>query len=229
MSIPIQKALKYADAIHASLAPFCAKIEIAGSIRRARESVGDVDVVCLAHPGQDAALRARAKAKTTVVSEGPHSLVVTMANGVQIDLWFAQPQSADLLRVTPGTWGTVLLCRTGSREHNILICERARSAGMRWDPTRGLFRGDALVASETEKEIFEALGLQWIPPALRESNVNHLQWLLTAPEQPSRPAAKGSPVAPADAARMFAKMRAVCASAGDDLQRRLAPTTPPVP
>jgi DNA polymerase (family 10) len=212
----IKEAIKVGDAVLAALGPYCQRIEIAGSIRRARDPVGDVDVVCLPHPGQEAGLRSRAKAKSRAISEGDHSLIVETANGVQVDIWFAAGESCDLLTKTPSTWGTVLLCRTGSKEHNISLCTLARAQGMRWDPPRGLFRGDALVASDSEHAIFEALGLRFIPPALREAGLNHIEWSLPKPSPMPLP----SSVSPRDAARMFADIKARCASAGNELERR---------
>ena len=94
-----------------------------------------------------------------------------IADGLpQIDLFFAYPATADLLESTPGNWGSVLLCRTGSRQHNIYLVERAKSLGLVWNPYRGVLDNGRVIASETKEEIFAALKLDFIPPQNRERN-----------------------------------------------------------
>lgn len=165
--IPAQKAWPLADRILAALAPYCAQIEVAGSLRRARPYVGDIDIVALPHPGQEEGLRQRAKARCRVVSEGPQALVLVLENGWQLDLWIARPDHSDLLETVPSNWGTLLLCRTGSKEHNIWLAQRAGQRGLGWHPHRGVLREGSIIASRTEAEVYAALGLRWIPPGLR--------------------------------------------------------------
>ena len=221
LSLPLADGIRIADHVVAVLGPYCAKIAIAGSIRRCCEHVGDVDVVCMVHPGQDSALRSRARLRSSVVTEGRDSLVLRLPSGVQVDLWFAQPDTRDLLSSTPSTWGTVLLCRTGSREHNIRLCQRAQAMGLRWDPIRGVFRGDQHVASATEDDVFAAIGLRHIPAALRDGSVDHDEYSTAIPTPVDRPKPAAKPVSDRDAAVMFQRMRAICAEAGDELQRRV--------
>lgn len=228
-TLGLADGIRIADRVVAVLGPYCARIAIAGSIRRCCEQVGDVDIVCMAHPGQDAALRSRAKLRSSVVSEGRDSLVLRLPTGVQVDLWFAQEDTRDLLSTSPSTWGTVLLSRTGSREHNIRLCQRAQALGVRWDPLRGVFRGDQHVASATEDDVFSALGLRHIPAALRDGSVDHDEYSTAIPAPADHPKRDAKPVSDRDAATMFQRMRAICASAGDELQRRVTmpPTTTP--
>jgi DNA polymerase (family 10) len=58
----------------------------------------------------------------------------------------------------------VVVCRTGSREHNIMLASIAKSLGLHWNPQEGVFRGEELIASETEESIFSALGLDYERP-----------------------------------------------------------------
>jgi DNA polymerase (family X) len=220
------RAIRFADAAVAALAPYCAQIEIAGSLRRGRPQVGDVDLVVQAHPGQEPGLRSRAKARAKTVSEGDFSLIVEAAGGIQVDIWFAQGERRDLLSVFPGTFGTILLCRTGSREFNIKVATRAKALGMHWDPARGLFRnGHERVASDTEEGLFKALGLRWIPPHYRETEIFFKQWELEAPAPVVVGPERGTRVSDADAERMFAALKARCLKAGTELEERLARET----
>lgn len=167
--VKLLNAYKLADRIKETLSPWCKKIEVAGSIRRARPEVGDIDLVILPKPGCEHDIRNRIKAQTTVVSDGHQTLIVRLSNGVQIDTWFAHHGVTDLLDPQPSNWGTLLMCRTGSRQHNIFICQKAAELGLHWDPHRGVRDGSGrILAAEEEKDVFLAVGLAWIPPALRE-------------------------------------------------------------
>ena len=173
--MPLGRALRVATHVLNELAPLCVKIEIAGSIRRRRPVCGDVDLVCI--PRDYEALRDRVLKRCTIalkndgktpIGDGENMLVVNMPDGTQLDIWFARAARQDLFKKYPSTWGTVLLCRTGSKEHNIFIAQRAREIGYVWQPMRGLTRGGNWLAGETEEEIFRALGLPFIEPERRE-------------------------------------------------------------
>jgi DNA polymerase (family 10) len=75
----------------------------------------------------------------------------------------------DLYRAEPETWGILLLVRTGSKEHNVKLCNLAISKGLRLKYSVGLTDQRGLVvAGRTEEEVFAALGLPFIPPSERE-------------------------------------------------------------
>ena len=168
MSIPLATARKYADKIVAELAPFCERVEIAGSIRRARPQVGDIDLVIL--PRDKAAIKARCRQSCQVGTDGEENFTCHLSNGVQLDIWFATPASHDLFQPIPSNWGSLLICRTGSLEHNIYLVEHAKKLGLRWSPYAGVYDSNfALLASETEESIFAALKLPFIPPELRDT------------------------------------------------------------
>ena len=184
----LREAYLLADRIKGELAPMCERIEIAGSIRRARPEVNDIDLVLLPKPGMHAAIRERCLRRCDLVTDGAQNLIVRLptnggpASGFQVDLFFARGREQDLLGSTPGNWGSILLCRTGSKEHNIWLCQRAESMGLKWQTYKGLMgpvkledgtngthgSNEVVIASETEEEIFTALGLQMIPPVMRE-------------------------------------------------------------
>lgn len=198
-----QIALKIVD----RLAEYCERIEIAGSIRRGRPEVGDIDLVVLANPGQEEALRARIKAKCRVVSEGPQAMVVEMplaadvqhtTRHLQIDTWFAKRIDPELFAgaSAPSTnFGTLWVCRTGSAQHNIRLCQQAQKLGLHWNPHHGVMRGADCIAAHTEEDVFAALQLPWVAPAFREGNVDWLSLQSALTETGPAPRASADVVA----------------------------------
>ena len=170
----LREAVTLAAKIKAELEPFSERIEIAGSIRRQRPEVGDIDLVILPKPGQLSAIKARCLQRCSAVTDGDQNFIVRMPAvgpfaGVQVDIFFAHHATKDFFQTVPGNFGTLLLCRTGSKEHNIFLVEHAKRFGMSWNPYRGVINPEGYVlASETEAEVFSALGLGFIPPESRE-------------------------------------------------------------
>lgn len=181
-------AMTLAERIQRELGPLCDQCAIAGSIRRARPEVNDIDLVILPKRGQLDAIKARCKQKCRVITDGRQNFICALRmpdkSEFQLDIFFAHGGRDDLLEPMPTNFGTLLLCRTGSKEHNVKLCAYAKSLGMKWSPYLGLLaggewqiRGSAeeyiggkIIASETEEKIFEALGMKVVPPALREAN-----------------------------------------------------------
>lgn len=141
-----------------------ARVEVAGSYRRRRETVGDVDLLAIA-----ATPEAVTQAFTSygevddVLGSGETRSSVRLASGLQVDL-----------RVVPEEkFGAALMYFTGSKDHNVALRQRAIDRGLRLNEY-GLFEGteddphQKRVAGLTEEEIYERLGLPWIPPELRE-------------------------------------------------------------
>jgi len=166
--LSLSQADNYAASIVDRLRPFCELIEIAGSIRRRRPFVNDIDIVVLPHVDQVNALRARVLERTSPVKDGPVEMVVRTINNVQIDLWIANRPKKDLFAETATNFGSLLLCRTGSTAHNIWLVARAEALGRRWNPHHGVFEAGKCLASATEEQIFHALNLDFIPPEKRE-------------------------------------------------------------
>ncbi|WP_031070570.1 DNA polymerase/3'-5' exonuclease PolX [Streptomyces sp. NRRL WC-3742] len=143
-----------------SRVPGCTRCAYAGSLRRMRETVGDVDVLATA---ADSAPLMAALTELPYVAEvigsGPTKTSVRTDRGVQIDL-----------RVVPEEdWGAALVYFTGSKAHNIRLRTMAVKAGLKLSEY-GLFEaeGGAKLVSATEEEVYAALGLPWIAPPLRE-------------------------------------------------------------
>jgi DNA polymerase (family X) len=140
--------------------PGCERITAAGSLRRAAESIGDVDVLAAAQDSAPlmAALTAMPEA-AEIIASGPTKTSIRTNAGLQVDL-----------RVVPlDCWGAALQYFTGSERHNVAIRELAVRRKLKLSEY-GLFdaeSGERLV-SRTEEEVYERLGLAWIPPVLRE-------------------------------------------------------------
>lgn len=137
--------------------PGTTHIDIAGSLRRRKETIGDIDLIATTSKPSELARAFKALRQVDeVLEEGPHKLMVRYVNGMQ----------GDLLILKPDEYGAALVHFTGSREHNILLRERAIKKGLKLSEY-GLFRGKTRVTSRTEKQVYKRLGLQFIPPELR--------------------------------------------------------------
>ena len=155
-------AAETADQVIAAVgaAPGCLRIAAAGSLRRAAESVGDVDILAAAEDSGPlmTALTAMPEAAEVIVS-GPTKTSVRTGAGLQVDL-----------RVVPlDCWGPALQYFTGSQAHNVAIRELAVRKRLRLSEY-GLFDAESgeLIEASSEAEVYQRLGLSWIPPVLRE-------------------------------------------------------------
>ena len=146
--IPI--ALDLADTFVATLSAVegVVRCEAAGSLRRFRESIRDVDIVAAAVK-PEAVIEAFVTMPlvTAVVSQAPREATILAVNGLHVDLHVVEEAS----------WGTALQHATGSPAHNDALAALARSQGVSL-PAR----------AATEAEVYAAVGLPWIPPVLRE-------------------------------------------------------------
>jgi DNA polymerase (family 10) len=141
------------------------RIEVAGSYRRRRETVGDIDLLVIASDAAAVMERFRSYPQVERVDQsGETKTTVVLRSGLQVDL-----------RVLPAaSYGAALQYFTGSKEHNVRLRTRAVAQGLTVSEY-GVFRvedGDAderaPVAGRNEADVYEALGLPWIPPELRE-------------------------------------------------------------
>jgi DNA polymerase/3'-5' exonuclease PolX len=149
-------AQKLAEQIIEQIRPHCERIEAAGSIRRKKSEVRDIDIVLIPKPllwhRIIATLQRNIDAKVVKCGDNIAQLTIKEVN-------------VDLYSATEQTWGALLLIRTGSAEHNIRLSKLAISMGMKLTHS-GLTKEGKIIAS-TEKEIFEALGLSCIEPEER--------------------------------------------------------------
>ena len=156
--VSLERAEKVAAAVIDKLRPYCQKIEVAGSVRRRKPWVNDIDLVLIPSDlwqmhneilrlGQGRAKMSGSKIQRIDVA------------GIQVDIYFA----------TPETFATLLLIRTGSKESNIRLCSIAKKRGWHLAASGdGLFDelGDR-VAGDSEESIYKALGVPYQSPERR--------------------------------------------------------------
>jgi DNA polymerase (family 10) len=145
-----------------------ARVEAAGSVRRWKETIGDLDLLATLGPAGDAEAVMAAFRRLPQVAEvlvgGPTKTSVRLANGLACDLRLVEPRH----------WGAAWQYFTGSKDHNVALRELALKQG--WSLNEyGLTatgKGPAPAGAErfftTEEELYHFLGLEWIPPELRE-------------------------------------------------------------
>ncbi|HZR79891.1 MAG TPA: DNA polymerase/3'-5' exonuclease PolX [Candidatus Binatia bacterium] len=159
---PISVALPLASRIAARLreVPGVTHASACGSLRRFSETIGDVDVVVAATaPAPVVEALVGMNLVERVIGRGDAKASVVTRRGTQVDLRV----------VAPHQLGAALLYFTGSKGHNIKLRQRALARGLTLNEyALSDVDSGAAVASETEEEIYSALGLPWIPPVLRE-------------------------------------------------------------
>lgn len=154
-------AAQYAE----RLAAFLRKIKgvrqvvIAGSYRRCKETVGDLDILVTAREGtpvMDCFLNYDEVAQ--VLAEGTTKSTVLLKSGLQVDLRLVRQEC----------FGAALQYFTGSQAHNVAVRDLGIKAHLKINEY-GVFRGEERIAGDTEESVYETLGLSWIPPELREA------------------------------------------------------------
>jgi len=139
--------------------------EAAGSYRRRRETIGDLDLL-VASTKPDVVMDHFGKFEGVVdtIARGDTKMSIRLSGGMQVDL-----------RVVPAeSFGAALQYFTGSKTHNVILRGRAKSEGLKINEY-GVFRGEKSIAGRTEKEVYAALGLPVFPPELREAR-REFEW-----------------------------------------------------
>ena len=170
--LDLKEAEKIVAQVKAAVEPHCERLEVAGSIRRQKSKVHDIDFVAVTK--NDAEWQKineklkKLKAKPNCSGNSVIKAFLPCQNGLfQVDFYRAKPQ----------TFGIHLLVRTGSAEHNVWLAGCAISKGMRIKYSEGLIKENSIIAGETEHGVFEALGLPCPLPSEREINEGKPVWM----------------------------------------------------
>lgn len=175
----LNEAQKIAEEVKGWLTPYCKKIEIAGSIRRQKAEVGDVELLCIPKPSMDLFgamqgdelglgiqrlvlgnhLDYRLNSKGSKVYGIRNKLLTHVTSGFPIDI-FSTDESV---------WATAMVVRTGPKESNIRIAMAAKKKGWRFLAYGAGFRKEdgTVIVCTSEREIFEAVGLEYKEPEER--------------------------------------------------------------
>ncbi|GAB6167288.1 DNA polymerase/3'-5' exonuclease PolX [Thermostilla marina] len=158
---------KYVQEIltHLESCPAVERLEPAGSYRRCRETVGDLDfLVDSSDPAAVMDRFAEYARIDEVLLRGDTKMSVRLVDGIQVDL-----------RVVPAeSFGAALQYFTGSKEHNVILRGMAKDRGLKINEY-GVFRGEKRIAGAEEADVYAALDLPWIPPELREGR-REFEW-----------------------------------------------------
>jgi len=134
------------------------RADMAGSLRRMKETIGDVDFLVISRdPERVMDVFVSLPGVEKIWGKGKTKSSVRMAEGFDMDVRVIAPES----------YGAALQYFTGSKEHNIALRKIAIDRGFKLSEY-GLFKGSKNIAARTEEEIYRRLGLQWIPPEMRE-------------------------------------------------------------
>jgi DNA polymerase (family X) len=138
------------------------RAEAAGSYRRHKDTVGDIDILAVADdPPAIGNAVAKLPLVQTVVAHGQTKVSFNLASLLRVDVRFVHPDE----------WGGALLYFTGDKEHNITMRKIAIAKGWKLNEY-GLSAGEKVLASKTEEEIYSKLGLKWIDPKERTGNIS---------------------------------------------------------
>src|SRR5581483_2170186 len=158
--LPLGVALAAAEEVMRQLrsCPAAGEMAAAGSIRRMKETIGDIDVLVASEsPAEVVRAFARLPVVREVLAAGEKRASVLTHSGQQVDLRVIAPES----------WGAALQYFTGSKEHNVKLRNLAVKKGLKLNEY-GVFRGETRVAGRTEEQVYRALSLPWLPPEVRE-------------------------------------------------------------
>ncbi len=158
--LPVGIVLPVAEEILSILSKKCptCRLSIAGSLRRRRETVKDIDLLASSDkPAKVMKVFTGLSVVEDIIAAGETKSSIRTREGIQVDFRVVEPKS----------FGAALCYFTGSKAHNIRIRDLAVRQGLKINEY-GVFKGKKRVGGETEEDVFKSVGLPWIPPELRE-------------------------------------------------------------
>jgi len=159
--IPLGRAWPFAQELMAFLrkAPGVEAVELGGSLRRMRATVGDLDILAAAKNSSGVMeVFVNRKDVARVLGKGEMKASVEFTHGLQAQLWVHPPEH----------WGTALVYATGSKDHNVRLREYALKKGFSLSEHSLQRKDGSEVTCEREEDVYKTLGLPWISPELRE-------------------------------------------------------------
>jgi DNA polymerase (family 10) len=136
------------------------QVQITGSLRRMKETIGDIDILATStKPKETADVFVTMDDVREVLGKGPTKCSVILKSNTRVDLRIVDEKS----------FGSALMYFTGSKDHNIKLRTIAMTKSYKLNEY-GLFKQEEQVAGRTEEEVYEKLGMEWIPPELRENH-----------------------------------------------------------
>lgn len=168
---PYAESMKTANHILEAIAPYCDRIEIAGSLRRQRPMIGDIEIVALPKRSTDL-FGNPAPDRPTKLDSFLSSNVTLLKRGPKYKQFKYGRYMVDLfLPETPDHWGTVFLIRTGSHEFNMwLMTYQQKQARVKFSNGRLINWQHQLIDTPEEADVFKALGLPFVPVTMRDDN-----------------------------------------------------------
>lgn len=169
--IPYKEALSLAEELLCLLRPSCQRIEVAGSLRRRRPEVGDIELVCIPKPQEDlfgemqyylfGIDQALEKSGLKRELDGPRQKRIKIGRTY-----------CDLFITTPEKWGVIFTIRTGDSEFSRALVTSRQQGGLRPQGMcfhkGNVYQGNYLCETPGETDVFRVLGLPWLPPDQRQ-------------------------------------------------------------
>lgn len=136
------------------------KLEVVGSFRRRKETIGDLDLLIVSkNPKKVMDYFTKIEKGLKILAKGPSKSSIKLGSGLQVDLRVFEESA----------YGSAMMYFTGSKDHNVALRKLAISKKMKLSEY-GLFKGEKRVAGKTEEEVYRKFGMkQWVPPELREN------------------------------------------------------------
>ncbi len=157
--ISLGVALPIVSEIVEYMKPVCKSISPCGSLRRMKETIGDIDILCTSQDMKNVIKRfVEYPGTSRVIAEGDtKGSIIVKEKSLQIDLRVVEPDS----------YGAALQYFTGSKQHNIKLRTLAKEKGLKISEY-GVFKGEKKIAGKTEQDVYEVFKMPVIPPELRE-------------------------------------------------------------
>ena len=168
----LEEAERLAFKVIETIEGCCERTAVAGSVRRQRPEVHDIDIVVIPKPFMWTRIPILMRSELDAIQgiAGPEliRMYVPFATCCPYQDNSERRVQVDFYAATAQTWGVILLIRTGSTDYNIRLCTHAKALGMMLSASRGVLEKGTVIASKTEEEIFKALVLPYVAPGDRE-------------------------------------------------------------